>query len=36
MHKLISTKIRVFMSLVAASETVKLQPYCNGLKIGTF
>ena len=36
MNKLISTKNRVFISLVGASETGKLQLIYNWLKIGTF
>ena len=36
MNKLISTKGRVFISLVAISETGKSQPIYNWLKIGTF
>ena len=36
MNKLISTKNRVFFSLVGLSETGKLQLIYNGLKIGTF
>ena len=36
MNKLISTKNRVFISLVGPSETRKSQPICNWLKIGTF
>ena len=35
MNKLISTKTRVFISLVGPSETGKLQPIYNWLKIGT-
>ena len=36
MNKLISTKNRVFISLVGPSETGKLQLVYNSLKIGTF
>ena len=36
MNKLISTKNRVFMSLVGPSETGKWQLFYNWLKIGTF
>ena len=36
MNKLISTKNRVFISLVGPSETGKSQPIYNWLKIGTF
>ena len=36
MNKLISTKSRVFISLVGPSETGKLQLIYNWLKIGTF
>ena len=36
MNKLISTKNRVFISLVGPFETGKSQPICNWLKIGTF
>ena len=36
MNKLISTKNRVFISLVGPSETGKLQRIYNWLKIGTF
>ena len=36
MNKLISTKNRVFISLVGPSETGKSQCLCNWLKIGTF
>ena len=36
MNKLISTKNRVFISLVGPSETGKSQLICNWLKIGTF
>ena len=36
MDKLISTKIRVFISLVGPTETGKLQLIYNWLKIGTF
>ena len=36
MNKLISTKNRVFISLVGPSETGKSQLIYNGLKIGTF
>ena len=36
MNKLISTKNRVFFSLVGPSETGKLQLFHNWLKIGTF
>ena len=36
MDKLISTKNRVFISLVGHSETGKRQPIYNWLKIGTF
>ena len=36
MSKLISTKNRVFISLVGPSETGKSQPIYNWLQIGTF
>ena len=36
MNKLISTKIRGFISLIGPSETGKTQPIYNWLKIGTF
>ena len=36
MNNLISTKNRVFISLVGPSETGKSQPIYNWLKIGTF
>ena len=36
MNKLISTKNRVFISLVGPSETVKSQLIYNWLKVGTF
>ena len=36
MNKLISTKIRVFISLVGPSETGKSQLIYNWLKFGTF
>ena len=36
MNKLISTKNRVFISLIGPSETGKSQPIYNWLKIGTF
>ena len=36
MNKLISTKNRVFISLVGPSETAKSQLLYNWLKIGTF
>ena len=36
MNKLISTKNRVFISMVGFSETGKSQPIYNWLKIGTF
>ena len=36
MHKLISTKNRVLISVVGPSETGKTQPIFNWLKIGTF
>ena len=35
MNKLISTKNRVFISLVGPSETGKWQLICNWLKVGT-
>ena len=36
MNKLISTKNRVFISLIGSSETAKSQLIYNWLKIGTF
>ena len=36
MNKLVSTKIRVFISLVVPSETGKSHLFYNWLKIGTF
>ena len=36
MNKVISTKSRVFISLIGPSETGKSQPIYNWLKIGTF